>query len=151
MLRGRKGASARGKRRATEPRGQGQTAAAKQNGTHQAPSGKRQTTIDRTGRLAANGRRRATRNARQTAGDEHAQRHRAPPNRPLRPNRGVVAENGAMGPFCKVNNSRKGEWSAVRNTLCLMGGNIDFMAKLHPAKNRPHSRHFWHRNTIPMQ
>ena len=62
-LRGRKGASARGKRRATEPRGQGQTAAAKQNGKHQTPSGKRQTTINRTGRLAANGRRRAARNA----------------------------------------------------------------------------------------
>lgn len=58
-LRGLKGASARGKRRATEPRGQGQTAAAKQNGKHQTPSDKRQTTIDRTGRLAANGRRRA--------------------------------------------------------------------------------------------
>lgn len=58
-----KGASAREKRRATEPRGQGQTAAAKQNGKHQTPSGKRQTTIDRTGRLSANGRRRAARNA----------------------------------------------------------------------------------------
>ena len=52
-----------GEQRATEPRGQGQTAAAKQNGKHQAPSGKRQTTIDRTGRSAANGRRRAARNA----------------------------------------------------------------------------------------
>ena len=88
---------------------------------------------------------------RQTAGDEHAQRRRAPPNRPLRPNRGVVAENGAMGPFCRVNYSRKGEWLTARNTFCLIGGNIDFMAKLHPAKNRPPSRHSWHRNTIPMQ
>lgn len=71
--------------------------------------------------------------------------------RTVRPSKGVVAENGAMGPFCKVNYSRKGEWPAVRNTLCLMGGNPSFMAKLHPAKNRPHSRHFWHGNTIPMQ
>ena len=59
----------------------------------------------------------------------------------MRPNKAVVAENGAMGPFCRVNYSRKGEWLTTRKTFCLMGGNIDFMAKLHPAKNRPHSRH----------
>lgn len=88
---------------------------------------------------------------RQTADNEHAQRRRAPSNRPLRPSKGVVTENGAMGPFCRVNYSRKGEWLTARNTFCLIGGNIDFMAKLHPAKNRPPSRHFWHRNTIPMQ
>lgn len=41
----------------------GADGAAKQNGKHQAPNGKRQATIDRTGRLAANGRRRAARNA----------------------------------------------------------------------------------------
>ena len=80
-----------------------------------------------------------------------AQRRRAPPNRPLRPNGGVVTENGTMGPFCRVNNSRKAEWCATRNTFCLMGGNINFIPKFRPAKNRPHSRHSWHRNTIPMQ
>ena len=88
---------------------------------------------------------------RQTAGDEHAQRRRAPSNRPLHPSKGVMAESGAMGPFCKVNYSRKGEWLTARNTFCLIRGNIDFIAKSRPAKNRPHSRHFWHRNTIPMQ
>lgn len=43
-LRGRKGTSARGKRRATEPRGQGQTAAAKQNGRRQAANGRQRLT-----------------------------------------------------------------------------------------------------------
>lgn len=105
-----------------------------------------------TRRQAANGRQRLTGPGdwQRTAGDEHAQRRRAPSNRPLRPSKGVMAESGTMGPFCKVNYSRKGEWLTARNTLCLMGGNINFMAKLHPAKNRPPSRHSWHRNTIPM-
>ena len=71
--------------------------------------------------------------------------------RRMRPNSGIVTENGTMGPFCRVNNSRKAEWSATRNTFCLMGDNINFIAKLRPAKNRPHSRHSWHRNTIPVQ
>lgn len=61
-----------------------------------------------------------------------------------------MTENGAMGPFCRVNYSRKGEWLTTRNTLCLIGGGIGFMAKLNPAKNRPPNRHSWHRNTIPM-
>lgn len=119
-----------------------------------------------TRRQAANGRQRLTEpgDRQRTAGDErhvtqreadgsdeHAQRRRAPPNRPLRPNKGVVTENGAMGSFCRVNYSRKGEWLTARNTFCLIGGNIDFIAKSRPTKNRPHSRHFWHRNTIPMQ
>ena len=79
------------------------------------------------------------------------ERRRAPPNRPLRPNKGVVTRSGTMGPLRRVNNSRKAEWSTTRNTFCLMGGSTGFMTKLHPAKNRPHSRHSWHRNTIPMQ
>lgn len=61
--------------------------------------------------------------------------------RTVRPSKGVVAESGTMGPFCKVNNSRKAEWPAIRNTFCLMGCNPSFMAKFHPAKNRPPSRH----------
>lgn len=67
---------------------------------------------------------------------------RGPTMRTVRPSKGVVAESGTMGPFCKVNNSRKAEWPATRNTFCLMGCNPSFMAKFHPAKNRPHSRHF---------
>lgn len=54
----------------------------------------------------------------------------------------VVAEDGAMGLFCKVNNSKKGEWLTARNTFCLIRDNIDSIAKSRPAKNRPPSRHF---------
>lgn len=137
-LRGRKGASARG--------GSGERQSREARGRRQRPN-----RMASTRRQAANGRQRLTEPGdwQRTAGDEHAQRRRAPSNRPLRPNEGAVAENGAMGPFCRVNYSRKGEWLTARNTFCLMGGNIDFIAKSRPTKNRPHSRHFWHRNTIP--
>ena len=60
----------------------------------------------------------------------------------MRPNKAVVAENGAMGPFCRVNYSRKGEWLTARNTFCPIGGNIDFIAKSRPAQNRPPTAQF---------
>ena len=53
------------------------------------------------------------------------------------PSKGVMAESGAMGPFCRVNYSRKGEWLTARNTFCLIGGNTNFIAKSRPAKTGP--------------
>ena len=169
------GGGANDERQSREAGGGGrQTAAAKQNDKRQASNSERRRTdggrrtkeqrgppkaattkqqMAGTRRQALSSRRRATRSAMRGRRQARsvAQRRRAPPNRPLRPNGGVVSENGTMGPFCRVNNSRKAEWCATRNTFCLMGDNINFIAKLRPAKNRPHSRHSWHRNTIPMQ
>lgn len=119
-----------------------------------------------TRRQAANGRRRLTElgdRQRTADGERHVTQREADGRRrtcattPRSSESSIASKQGRRdrkwrnGPFCRVNYSRKGELLTARNTFCLIGGNIDFMAKLHPAKNRPHSRHFWHRNTIPMQ
>lgn len=119
-----------------------------------------------TRRQAANGKQRLTElgDRQRTAGNErHVTqreadgRRRACATTPRSSESSIASKQGRRdrkwrnGALLQGQLSRKGEWLTVRKTFCLIGGNIDFMAKLHPAKNRPHSRHFWHRNTIPMQ
>lgn len=134
---------------------QGETASSERQSREARGRRQRPNRMASTRRQAANGRQRLTEPGdRQRTADG---RRRACATTPRSFESSIASKQGRRGrkwrngALLQGQLFKKGEWLTARNTFCLIRGNIDFIAKSRPAKNRPHSRHSWHRNTIPMQ